>query len=359
MPCDYFDSACDSNGVRWILRRVCRLWNHVLEGTPTLWMDLVISPDALRDNVSMTKTLECYLSKSGQHPLWVTIFEPDGKSAFKDSWHAAFWEALCSSMYRWQRLRIRCKFTPVDDVIGHLMPLKLPMLEEVYIETESEDLDPSSPSGRERLWFEDAPQLKRAMVVFILDESYVWYPSTLTHMSADQDNGSVLQHAFSFPNLKELNFDCDSYCEPLPSLTPIFHNALTHLSASGITLRYLILPSLVCLSIEDCSDGYNDHLDISCADSATAFIHRSKCSLTELHLASVCVLREEHLYTELLPLVAPTLVLLGVGVHQHCDAEKVVRSLYPHGGVSWVSPTPHESHDLLTVRRRGKLARRM
>ncbi|KIY65573.1 hypothetical protein CYLTODRAFT_424242 [Cylindrobasidium torrendii FP15055 ss-10] len=314
-----YDNASLGDDMRWVLLRVCRSWKRVLEGMPTMWTNLVISPDTR----SMTQALELYLLFSAQHPLWVTIHEDEDKLQFRDNWCPAFWEALSSTTHRWERLQIRCESTPVDDIIMHLMPLELPILEEVYVDTGTSDADPGEPSGQERSWFRHAPRLRRVMLYFAGERSYAWYPPSLTHMcSRLEGDGSALEYALSFPNLQELSFAHEDYIMPLRSLR---HNGLTYLCASNDTLRYLTLPSLKCLAMAD--DG--PHSPGSWAEDMTTFIHRSKCRLTNLRLLASSILHVKHTYTELLPLLAPTLEMLSLVSDgpSHSDAEKIIRSL--------------------------------
>ncbi|KIY66988.1 hypothetical protein CYLTODRAFT_422931 [Cylindrobasidium torrendii FP15055 ss-10] len=326
IPQDHTNLACLGESVRWILLRVCRSWKSVLEGAPTLWTNLVISPETR----PLTQPLKKYLSLSGRHPLWVTIRDREDKPVFEDSrLGAAFWQVLSSTMHRWQRLRIYCVSTPVDDIIMYLMPLNFPMLEEVYIWVVTERADPREPSGMGRSWFKNAPRLKRAMLEFAVQRSYAWYPPSLTHMCSElEENGSMLEYALSFPNLRELIFKYEDYTNPLPSLQ---HHALTHLCTSGTTLRYLTLPSLKSLVIDDSRPYHTTHgyPPSAWADGVTTFIRRSKCRLEYFHILAPTLLQEKATYTELLPLVGPTLVMLNFTSdrHSHPSAIEIIRSL--------------------------------
>ncbi|KIY66991.1 hypothetical protein CYLTODRAFT_17085 [Cylindrobasidium torrendii FP15055 ss-10] len=221
IPPDNANFACLGDNVRWILLRVCRLWKYVLEGTPTMWTNLIISADTR----TMTQPLKKYLSLSAQNPLWITLCEHVDGDAFQDNWCATFWELLSSSTHRWQRLRIHNVSTPINDITIHLTPLDFPVLEEVYIETWIGFVDPSEQSGQEQSWFRDAPCLQRVLDVGE-DWSYSCHPPTLTHRSSTQFNAETLEYAFSFPNLLELSFHRDIYSRPMsPGSEPtIYHN---------------------------------------------------------------------------------------------------------------------------------------
>ncbi|KIY66987.1 hypothetical protein CYLTODRAFT_422930 [Cylindrobasidium torrendii FP15055 ss-10] len=326
IPLDHDDFASLGNNVRWVLMRVCWSWKYILEGTPTLWTNLVISPDTR----PLTQPLKLYLSLSAQHPLWITIWEhEDRDKALADSSSDAFWKMLSSTMHRWQRLRIHCSRTPIDDILTHFMPLKFPMLEEAYIWALSKKADPGEPSGQERSWFRNAPCLKRAMLEFAEERSCAWYPPSLTHMCTEiEDDMSMLEYALSFPNLQELLLSYED-CSLVP-LPIIYHNTLTYLWATGTILRYLTLPSLKCLTLEDYRFD-SSYPASTWAYDVTAFIHRSKCRLTDLRILATTILEEEHTRTELLPLVAPTLSMLtitsdGRSLNQ-ASAKEIIRSL--------------------------------
>ncbi|KIY65572.1 hypothetical protein CYLTODRAFT_456199 [Cylindrobasidium torrendii FP15055 ss-10] len=325
IPPDYDNRAPLGDDVRWTLLRVCRSWKCVLEGTPTLWTNLVISPDFR----PLTQPLKLYLSLSAEHPLWVTIVERDSELAFEDNWSSTFWKVLTSTMHRWQRLRIHCVSTPVDDIVQYLMPLHFPALEEVYIEAATIEADPDEPPAEGRSWLKDAPCLKRAILSFVEEQPAAWYPSCLTHMSAEQQDGDMLKSAFSsFPDLQELFLQRDEYSVPRPRFGPIRHDALTCLHASGITLQYLTLPSLKFLTIDDYEDSESEeNNDISWADILAAFIRRSDCSLTDLRIVNRFILQERRMYTEVLPLIAPTLVMLDLALPEYSETEEIIRSL--------------------------------
>ncbi|KIY63276.1 hypothetical protein CYLTODRAFT_458252 [Cylindrobasidium torrendii FP15055 ss-10] len=326
IPPDNDDLAPLCSNVRWVLLRVCRSWKYALEETPALWTNIVISPDVR----PMTRALELYLSFSSQCPLWITICEYEDGPAFRDNWCTAFWEVLRSAMYRWQRLRMHFELTPIDDIIMRLIPLELPMLEEVYIQSGGRDVDPGElASGEERSWFRDAPRLECAHLSFIEKRSYAWYPQSVTHILTAQMNGDMLAWALlSFPDLLELTFDQEMYTGSIPTFEPIHHDNLKYLRCSGLTLRYMTLPALESLTIVDFEDylDMKEHLDISWADTMTALIHRSKCRLTDLHIVD-CLFQEKRTYTELLPLLAPTLVSLELAPSQYSHTEELVRSL--------------------------------
>ncbi|KIY66970.1 hypothetical protein CYLTODRAFT_454856 [Cylindrobasidium torrendii FP15055 ss-10] len=214
------------------------------------------------------------------------------------------------------------------------MPLKFPMLEEVYIETVDEEVDPGEPSGFERSWFKDAPRLKRVKLEFARQWPYAWYPSSLTHMSILlEGNMCLLQYAaLSFPDLQELEIQGEDFFGPPspPELQPICSNALKYLTCTGLSLKYLTFPALECLAVRYLKD-YSDHeyyQGISWLDILADFIRRSKCRLTDLHLDAECsVLQDPRMYTEILPLVAPTLVVLELAHLRYSETEKIVHSL--------------------------------
>ncbi|KIY60955.1 hypothetical protein CYLTODRAFT_259070 [Cylindrobasidium torrendii FP15055 ss-10] len=115
IPRDHAIPATLGDNVRWVLLNVCRSWKFILEGTPTLWTNLVISPDPCQR--PLTQPLEKYLSLSAENPLWITLSEHIDEHAFEDNSCATFWEVLSSTTHRWQRLRIHCIWTPIDDII--------------------------------------------------------------------------------------------------------------------------------------------------------------------------------------------------------------------------------------------------
>ncbi|KIY60743.1 hypothetical protein CYLTODRAFT_483217 [Cylindrobasidium torrendii FP15055 ss-10] len=139
----------------------------------------------------------------------------------------------------------------------------------------------------------------------------------------------MLDHALSFQGLQELTFEHESYYGPLQGFQPIHHNTLKYLRCSGLSLESLTLPALESLTVVDYGEYQvkDDYLGISWADNMTALIRRSKCRLTNLHILAACVVQEEHTYTELLPLVAPTLAVLEIAPHRYPEAEQIARSL--------------------------------
>ncbi|KAJ7723468.1 hypothetical protein DFH07DRAFT_759503 [Mycena maculata] len=257
----------------WVLSHVCRRWRVTVLSTPMLWcmfsIDLSLSR-TWQASEGVLQLTSLFLERSGHCSISLAIYGDNSPQ------NRPILEALMSTSDRWEDLRIfsDSAFTQaLSPIRGHISRLR-------RLEVHRDDRPIRIDA------FADAPHLHHAVLSYDPWMSVILPWKQLTEFqTAYCEVGTILTTLRELVNLVTLTLDrldpedSDVTVQPfhllrLRTLSITAEGAERH---PGDLLDHLILPALVCLTVD--SEG------ITICPHLTALIDRSECVLESLTLS--------------------------------------------------------------------------
>ncbi|SJL07939.1 uncharacterized protein ARMOST_11297 [Armillaria ostoyae] len=254
-------NSLDIRSAPWLLAHICYTWRDIVFTTPLLWANIVICPPYTRGEVPM---LGRHLQLSEECPLDISFSFPD----FVESEDIGIFSLILQHSTHWKRMQITFQYD-VYTIMRNLSTVtrKLPLLEEIiFLDTRQ--------IGSYTEMLVAAPSLRRAWLPSFNGVHGIPLNATLTHFAGTVTYLKDIQHVMGLPALIECQLNLDS---GLSTRCPLLRN--NHIQRFSTKtpdiLAKLTLPSLV-------------ELRLACKcrnrDSLIAFLVRSSCSLTSLHI---------------------------------------------------------------------------
>ncbi|KIY63974.1 hypothetical protein CYLTODRAFT_493510 [Cylindrobasidium torrendii FP15055 ss-10] len=321
------DSACDPDGMRWTLARVCNLWNRIIHDTPVLWTTIVVIPT---DTPNAASILEGHIRRACNLPLFVVIDEYRN-TAKTTLLNAHLLAILFASSPQWQLLHISLSSACVLDVMSHLLPCGLPALEEAVIHSGSDGTlgcpgcgaDDTMQQGKAYQWFENFTGLRRLHLQSLPHGLDLRWPLSIDHLSnwvvindkrSQSDN---LQRILNIENLEEWHVMILFPPVRHSLQTPLLHTKLRILRGiTPVLLCDLTLPSLEQLTFRPPShlpdgDPVDEDAHKSCWEDFANFLSRSKCRLTQLVALDANITMDPRFLAQTIQQLSDSLVEFG------------------------------------------------
>ncbi|KAK0445756.1 hypothetical protein EV421DRAFT_290621 [Armillaria borealis] len=256
-------NSLDICSAPWHLAHICYTWRDIVFTTPLLWANIDICPPYSRGEGPM---LGRHLQLSEECPLDISFSFPK----FVESEDIEIFSLILQHSTHWKRMQITFLYD-VYTVMRNLSTVagKLPLLEEIIF------------LGTRRIgsiyteMLVTAPSLRRAWLPSFNGVHGITLNATLTHFAGTVTYLKDIQHVMGLPALIECQLTLPD--NGLSTRCPPLRN--NHIQRFSTTtpdiLAKLTLPSLV-------------ELRLACKcrnrDSLIAFLVRSSCSLTSLHI---------------------------------------------------------------------------
>ncbi|KAJ6610684.1 hypothetical protein B0H10DRAFT_2059096 [Mycena sp. CBHHK59/15] len=316
-----------------LLSSICKKWRNITLSLPRLWSSWAFS---VEDDMSMAfrrSLMECWLSRSQNHPLSIRLHHRCGSIPWFDDdfpWARrsadASIEIICKYSRQWKNIEINLPI-PTLKVLSQFGPKDdLPLLSHLVLGSAEYDSQAASPITM----FKAAHRLQSVHLLFeggslISNLPLVSLPwAQLTSFSGTMF--SIAECVFVLcqtPALVDCIFhvcitDADDYYATVPLAEPMLQlKSLKLITTEGTepigVLRRVTLPGLVTLSLE--------FIDSPTERFLASFLHRSSCSL--LHFS--CGFVNPILFRCLR--IMPTLSTLEIRDSSHKEIAGLIREL--------------------------------